>query len=130
MTSSSVPLDVTAAQDHLMRLLSVEGVTGQEAKIAATVSDALKEVGVPASAIRFDDANTRIPVPTETGNLIVELAGTRPGPRLPRAISIPFRSAPAPSPVVRATASSPMARLHSAGMLAQAAPSSWFLRRP
>ncbi len=82
MASSSVPLDVTAAQDHLMRLLSVEGVTGQEAKIAATVSDALKEVGVPASAIRFDDANTRIPVPTETGNLIVELAGTRPGPRL------------------------------------------------
>jgi tripeptide aminopeptidase len=82
MASSYVPLDVTAAQDHLMRLLSVEGVTGQEAKIAATVSDALKEVGVPASAIRFDDANTRIPVPTETGNLIVELAGTRPGPRL------------------------------------------------
>ena len=82
MASSSVPLDVAAAQDHLMRLLSVEGVTGQEAKIAATVSDALKEVGVPASAIRFDDANTRIPVPTETGNLIVELAGTRPGPRL------------------------------------------------
>ena len=65
-----------------MRFLSVEGVTGQEAAIAAAVTDALKKVGVPASAIRFDDANKRIPLPTETGNLIVDLPGTRPGPRL------------------------------------------------
>ena len=57
-------------------------MTGQEAAIAAAVSDALKVIGVPASAIRFDDAHTRIPVPTETGNLIVDLPGTRPGPRL------------------------------------------------
>jgi tripeptide aminopeptidase len=82
MSSTSVPLDVVAAIDHLMRFLSVEGVTGQEANIAAAVSDALQRVGVPASAIRFDDAKTRIPLPTETGNLIVDLPGTRPGPRL------------------------------------------------
>ena len=80
--TTSVPLDVPAAIDHLMNFLSVEGVTGHEANIAAAVSDALKKVGVPASAIRFDDANTRIPLPTETGNLIVDLPGTRPGPRL------------------------------------------------
>jgi tripeptide aminopeptidase len=36
---------------------------------------ALREAGVPARSIRFDDANTRIPVPTETGNLIVDIAG-------------------------------------------------------
>ena len=71
-----------AAEEHLMRFLSVEGVTGHEAKIAAAVSDELKKVGVPASAIRFDDANKRIPLPTETGNLIVDLPGTRSGPRL------------------------------------------------
>jgi tripeptide aminopeptidase len=82
MTNTSIPLDVAAAEAHLMQFLSVEGVTGQEANIAAAVSDALKSVGVPASAIRFDDANKRIPVPTETGNLIVDLPGTRPGPRL------------------------------------------------
>jgi tripeptide aminopeptidase len=80
--TTSVPLDVPAAIDHLMNFLSVEGVTGHEANIAAAVSDALKSVGVPASAIRFDDANKRIPLPTETGNLIVDLPGTRPGPRL------------------------------------------------
>ncbi|CAH1672107.1 MULTISPECIES: M20/M25/M40 family metallo-hydrolase [unclassified Chelatococcus] len=82
MSSSAVPLDVESAVDHLMRFLSVEGVTGQEANIAAAVSDALKKAGVPASAIRFDDVNKRIPLPTETGNLIVDLPGTRPGPRL------------------------------------------------
>ena len=32
--------------------------------------------------MRFDDVNKRIPVPTETGNLVVELPGTRPGSRL------------------------------------------------
>ena len=82
MSTPSIPLDISAAEDHLMRFLSVEGVTGHEADIAAAVSDALKSAGVPASAIRFDDANTRIPLPTETGNLIVDLPGTRSGPRL------------------------------------------------
>ncbi|MFL5162385.1 MAG: M20/M25/M40 family metallo-hydrolase, partial [Microvirga sp.] len=82
MNSSATSIDVAAAEDHLMRFLSVEGVTGQEAAIAAAVSDALQKAGVPASAIRFDEVNKRIPVPTETGNLIVDLPGTRPGPRL------------------------------------------------
>src|SRR4051812_27999721 len=82
MSSATPPVDVKAAEDHLMKFLSVEGVTGQEAAIAAAVSDELKKVGVPASAIRFDSANKRIPVPTQTGNLLVDLPGTRSGPRL------------------------------------------------
>lgn len=82
MSSTRIPLDVAAAEQHLIRFLAIEGVTGQEANIAAAVSNALKDVGVPESAIRFDDANKRIPLPTETGNLIVLLPGTRPGPRL------------------------------------------------
>jgi len=82
MSSNAIPLDVKSAEEHLMRFLKVEGVTGQEAAIATAVSDELKKVGVPASAIRFDDANKRIPLPTQTGNLIVELPGTRKGPRL------------------------------------------------
>src|SRR5262245_10536704 len=81
-TTKTPPVDVKAAEDHLMRFLSVEGVTGQEAAIAAAVSDELKKVGVPASAIRFDTVHKRIPVPTQTGNLLVDLPGTRSGPRL------------------------------------------------
>jgi tripeptide aminopeptidase len=82
MSSPADLVDVAAAEAHLMHFLSVEGVTGKEKNISEAVSDALRKVGVPASAIRFDDANERIPVPTETGNLIVELPGTRHGPRL------------------------------------------------
>jgi len=69
-------VDTTAATDRLMRFLAVEGVTGKEAAIGRELSAALQEAGVSADAIRLDDANTRIPVPTETGNLIVDLPGT------------------------------------------------------
>ena len=68
-------VDTKAAVGRLMRFLAVEGVTGQEARIGKDVQAALKEAGVPAKAIRFDDANTRIPLPTQTGNLIVQLPG-------------------------------------------------------
>jgi tripeptide aminopeptidase len=78
----NVPLDERAAEAHLMNLLSVEGVTGEEKAIAEAVATALQKVGVPAAAIRFDNAHEKIPVPTQTGNLIVELPGTRKGDRL------------------------------------------------
>jgi tripeptide aminopeptidase len=77
-----IQLDESAAIDRLMRFLSVEGVTGHEAAIGKTVVEELRTIGVPADSIRFDTANARIPLPTETGNLIVTLPGTRPGPRL------------------------------------------------
>jgi len=77
--SVDLSFDVQAAIARLMRFLAVEGVTGQERNIANEVRQALLEVGVPAQAIRFDKANERIPLPTQTGNLIVQLAGTVPG---------------------------------------------------
>ena len=70
-----VAVDTDAAIARLMRLLAVEGVTGREAMIGRELVAALKEAGVPARCIRFDDAHTRIPLPTETGNLIVDLPG-------------------------------------------------------
>jgi tripeptide aminopeptidase len=75
-------LNKTFATDLLMRFLAVEGVTGQEKNIAREITTALKEVGVPPRHIKLDDASTRIPLPTQTGNLIVELPGTTAGPRL------------------------------------------------
>ncbi|MBV1696699.1 MAG: peptidase, partial [Hyphomicrobiales bacterium] len=68
-------VDKDAAEQRLMRFLAVEGVTGKEAAIAKELTAALIEAGVPKKAIRLDDANTKIPVPTETGNLIVDLPG-------------------------------------------------------
>ena len=68
-------VDLAAATDRLMSFLAVPGITGEEAKIGKALVAALKAVGVPARAIRFDDAHTRIPLPTQTGNLIVQLPG-------------------------------------------------------
>src|SRR5918994_3019667 len=75
-------IDSAAAVDLLLRLLAVEGVTGEERNVARTIQAALKEAGVPNRNIRFDDANDRIPLPTQTGNLLAYLPGTVPGPRL------------------------------------------------
>jgi tripeptide aminopeptidase len=82
MSSTTPPVDVKTAEDHLMRFLAVEGLPGQEKAIGEAVIAELKQVGVPASAIRFDNVHKRIPVPTQTGNLFVDLPGTRKGPRL------------------------------------------------
>lgn len=68
-------VDTKSALQRLMRFLAIEGVTGREKAIGRDLMAALKEVGVPTRAMRLDDANTRIPLPTETGNLIVDLPG-------------------------------------------------------
>jgi tripeptide aminopeptidase len=82
MTGDSNLLDEEAAEAYLMRFLAIDSVTGHERAIAEAVADALREVGVPGAAIRHDSVHERIPVPTEVGNLIVDLPGTRTGPRL------------------------------------------------
>jgi tripeptide aminopeptidase len=69
-------LDTDAAVRRLLRFLSVNAITGHEAAIGKELAAALKEVGVPAKAVTFDDAHTRIPEPTPIGNLIVQLPGT------------------------------------------------------
>src|SRR5438105_9241023 len=75
MPTATPDLDAPAAIARLMRFLAVPGVTGQEAAVGREIVAALQEAGVPESAIAFDDANTRIPEPTQTGNLIVKLPG-------------------------------------------------------
>ena len=82
MSGVDLSFDEGAAVDRLMRFLAVEGVTGQEKAIGREVARALEEAGVPRRAIRHDSAHERIPLPTQTGNLIATLPGIRPGPRL------------------------------------------------
>ncbi len=68
-------IDTQAAIDRLLRFLAVPGITGEEGKIAKEIGEALKSAGVPPKSIRHDDANTRIPMPTQTGNLVVNIPG-------------------------------------------------------
>lgn len=74
-------IDADAATATLMRLLAVEGTTGHEDGIAREVTACLVEAGVSRGQIHHDNAHRQIPVPTPVGNLIVDLPGTRPGPR-------------------------------------------------
>jgi tripeptide aminopeptidase len=80
--ADDLTFDMNRATDRLLRFLAVEGVTGHERAIAEEVTKALVEGGVPSNQIRHDEANKDIPLPTQTGNLIVTLPGTQPGPRL------------------------------------------------
>ena len=74
--ATSFELDTDAAVQRLLRFLSVNAITGHETAIGEELAAALKEVGVPAKAIAYDDAHTRIPEPTPIGNLIVKLPGS------------------------------------------------------
>ncbi len=74
-------IDEARALDHLMDLLAIEGLSGREGKVAAGVREKLLAAGCELSWIGQDDANERIPGDYEVGNLIVDLPGTRPGPR-------------------------------------------------
>lgn len=82
VSATAIPLDEKSAEAVLLKILAIDSVTGEEAAVAAAVAEELKKAGVPASAIRHDTVHERIPLPTQVGNLIAELPGTRPGPRL------------------------------------------------
>jgi tripeptide aminopeptidase len=81
-------VDRQAAVELLMRLLAVEGTTGKERAIGAEIERVLDELGLPASARRYDGAETRIPLPTESGNLIVTVDGD---PSLPSRLFVAHR---------------------------------------
>jgi tripeptide aminopeptidase len=81
MPEPDLSFDVERAIAFLMRFLAVEGITGEEEAIGREVVRALGGIGVPRRAVRFDLAHERIPLKTQTGNLIVSLPGTQSAPR-------------------------------------------------
>jgi tripeptide aminopeptidase len=82
MPTTHIEIDKKLALARLICFLRVPGITGHEKAIGAAVIEELRCMGVPAKAMRFDDANKRMPLHTETGNLIVHLPGTVRGDRL------------------------------------------------
>ena len=61
--------------------MAIPGTSGKEGAVAKYITKTLREAGVPASAIRSDNAHKKTPLAGEVGNLIVQLPGTIPGPR-------------------------------------------------
>ena len=78
---SQFQLNLKNALIDLMDCLQVEGVTGSERNIANLVIKKLIKIGISKKNIFFDKANKKIPLETQTGNLIVKLPGTRKGKR-------------------------------------------------
>ncbi|MFY0614248.1 MAG: M20/M25/M40 family metallo-hydrolase [Hyphomicrobiaceae bacterium] len=73
---------IEQAIDDLMALLPIEGAPGKEAAIAAALHDRLLAIGVPEEKIRHDNAQTQSEYGGEVGNLIVQIDGNLPAPRL------------------------------------------------
>lgn len=74
-------IDPGRAVGHLMALLKIEGLSGREGDVAAEIRKRLAAAGCKASWMRHDDAPRRLQGDFEIGNLIVDLPGTKPGPR-------------------------------------------------
>ncbi len=82
MSSPADLVDAKAAEAHLLRFLAIDGVTGEEEAIANAVIDELIKVACQRALSVSNDVDKRIPLPTQTGNLIVDLPGTAEGPHL------------------------------------------------
>ena len=75
------PLTDAEANDLLMELLAIPGVSGEEHLVAEYIEKKLLQAGAPAEKIKFDTAHKRSVFDGLTGNLIVRLPGTVRGPR-------------------------------------------------
>ena len=69
------------ALELVTQLMAIPGKSGEEGEVAKFIIDKLTAAGTPVDAIVFDDANKRTPIPGQTGNLILQLPGTKKGLR-------------------------------------------------
>ena len=74
-------IDEKRALQHLMDLLAIEGLSGQETRVAKEVEKKALSAGVSPGRIGFDQAHRRIGDGYEVGNLVITLPGTTRGPR-------------------------------------------------
>lgn len=73
--------NLARAEQLVLELLSIEGVSGQEAGVVEFLQQKLLAAGAPASALTIDKAHRHSPLGGQTGNLILNLPGTRREPR-------------------------------------------------
>lgn len=70
-----------APLDLLLELLAIPGPSGQEAAVADCVCRHLLAAGARPAWIHRDAAHRRTRIAGQTGNLVLRLPGTQPGPR-------------------------------------------------
>lgn len=69
------------ARDVVMSMMAISGKSGEEGQVATFISEQLLAAGASAEAIQTDQAYLKTAVRSDTGNLILKLPGTKPGPR-------------------------------------------------
>jgi len=69
------------AEELVMEILAISGLSGQETAVMAFIVDHLRQAGATDEMIRFDTAHKRIPFGGTIGNLALKLPGTLKGPR-------------------------------------------------
>ncbi|RPI58202.1 MAG: M20/M25/M40 family metallo-hydrolase, partial [Planctomycetaceae bacterium] len=69
------------AESLVLELLAIPGVSGCESEVMQFIARRLRQAGVPAEAMRFDQVPRSSPREGEVGNLVLRLPGTQPGKR-------------------------------------------------
>lgn len=73
--------DLRRALDLVVQMMAIPGRSGGEGGVAEFLTRHLRAAGVPGGSLRVDRAHRRTPIRGDTGNLILRLPGTVPGPR-------------------------------------------------
>jgi tripeptide aminopeptidase len=73
--------DPHKAFNLVMRMMAIEGKSGEEARIVRFIQSTLERAGVPDSWIKTDSAHQHTPIRGDTGNLYLKLPGTHRGQR-------------------------------------------------
>ena len=73
--------DYPGAEELLMQMLAIPGVSGREATVMEFITRELRQAGVSETALEFDHAHRRTILKGNSGNLVCRLPGTIRGPR-------------------------------------------------
>jgi tripeptide aminopeptidase len=73
--------DYPRAEELLMEMLAIPGVSGREARVMEFITRQLRGAGVSETALAFDQAHQRSTLKGDSGNLVLRLPGTIRGPR-------------------------------------------------
>ncbi len=73
--------DLKRAVTLVTQMMAIRGPSGEEGRINQFITDKLRRAGVPASAVKTDNAQRHSPIGGQTGSLVVKLPGTMRGPR-------------------------------------------------
>ncbi len=69
------------ADEILLKLLATPGLSGAEGPVVHYIASELRAAGATDAVLKFDQAHRKIPHGGTSGNLVLKLPGTRPGPR-------------------------------------------------